>query len=110
MQGSSKKKSDYSYGNEAGIQVYVDKMGNSNPVSNLIPHSVWNEWHWYVNPVMHMDPPLFYSPLPSNFPTPSVSPITRGNSRLWELFYWRYRYLIDLNAQEPKPDAEPVAQ
>lgn len=30
MQGHSKNKSDYCPGNETGIQVYVDKMGNAN--------------------------------------------------------------------------------
>lgn len=38
-QGDSKNNSDYSPGNETGVQVYVDKMGNANPqclISSLI--------------------------------------------------------------------------
>lgn len=37
--GGSKNNSDYSPGNETGIQIYVDKMGNANPqclISSLI--------------------------------------------------------------------------
>lgn len=110
-QGGSKNNSDYSPGNETGVQDYVDKMGNANPqclISSLIKSDIG--WYWYVNPVMYMDPPLFCSSLLSIFSTPSISSITRGNPNLWEWFYWRYRYLIDLNAQEPKPDSEQVAQ